>query len=100
MPVRGATLFFHPIPANEKRTTVRPAPFTPVSESNRHTALQRRQALDLKLTGKTAFVTGSTAGIGFAIAHALAREGAYVWVNGRTQARVDAAIASIKSDLP
>ncbi|MFZ1939089.1 MAG: SDR family NAD(P)-dependent oxidoreductase [Terracidiphilus sp.] len=56
--------------------------------------------MDLKLTGKTALVTGSTAGIGFAIAHALAREGAYVWVNGRTQARVDAAIASIKSDLP
>jgi NAD(P)-dependent dehydrogenase (short-subunit alcohol dehydrogenase family) len=56
--------------------------------------------LDLKLNGKTALVTGSTAGIGFAIARALAREGSHVWINGRTQARVDAAIASINSDIP
>ena len=55
--------------------------------------------MDLKLTSKTALVTGSTAGIGFAIARTLAREGAHVWINGRTQARVDAAIASIKSDI-
>ncbi|HEY6490632.1 MAG: SDR family oxidoreductase [Terracidiphilus sp.] len=56
--------------------------------------------MDLKLTGKTALVTGSTAGIGFAIARTLAREGAHVWVNGRTQQRVDAAIASIQAGLP
>jgi NAD(P)-dependent dehydrogenase (short-subunit alcohol dehydrogenase family) len=53
--------------------------------------------LDLKLTGKTALVTGSTAGIGFAIARSLASEGAHVYVNGRTQARVDAAMAAIRS---
>lgn len=56
--------------------------------------------MDLKLEGKTALVTGSTAGIGFAIAQGLAREGAKVWVNGRTQQRVDAAIESIRAEAP
>src|SRR5580693_7022654 len=54
--------------------------------------------MDLKLTGKTALVTGSTAGIGFAIARSLAKEGAHVYVNGRTQERVDTAIAAIRSN--
>ena len=53
--------------------------------------------MDRKLTGKIALVTGSTAGIGFAIAKSLACEGARVCVNGRTQERVDAAIAAIRS---
>lgn len=48
--------------------------------------------MDLQLDGKSALVTGSTAGIGLAIATALAREGAAVIVNGRTQERVDRAI--------
>jgi len=52
--------------------------------------------VDLKLTGKTALVTGSTAGIGFAIANSLASEGAHVFVNGRTQERVNAAMAAIR----
>jgi NAD(P)-dependent dehydrogenase (short-subunit alcohol dehydrogenase family) len=56
--------------------------------------------MDLKIKGRTALVTGSTAGIGFAIARALAREGAHVWINGRTQARVSSAIAAIKSEIP
>jgi NAD(P)-dependent dehydrogenase (short-subunit alcohol dehydrogenase family) len=51
--------------------------------------------VDLKPANKVALVTGSTAGIGFAIAKALAREGAHVYVNGRTQQRVDAAMAAI-----
>jgi NAD(P)-dependent dehydrogenase (short-subunit alcohol dehydrogenase family) len=46
-------------------------------------------ALDLKLDSKVALVTGSTAGIGFAIARSLADEGAHVYTNGRTQQRVD-----------
>lgn len=50
--------------------------------------------MDLQLKGKTALVTGSTAGIGLAIATALAREGVEVIVNGRTQRRVDQAIQS------
>ena len=52
--------------------------------------------MDLKLAGKVALVTGSTAGIGFAIARSLAGEGAQVYVNGRTQERVDRAIAAIR----
>jgi len=51
--------------------------------------------MELALTAKKALVTGSTAGIGFAIARALAREGAQVIVNGRTQERVDAAVREI-----
>jgi NAD(P)-dependent dehydrogenase (short-subunit alcohol dehydrogenase family) len=51
--------------------------------------------MDLKLTDKRALVTGSTAGIGLAIAASLAAEGAQVIVNGRTQERVDAAVAGI-----
>ena len=50
--------------------------------------------MDLQLAGKTALVTGSTAGIGLAIATALAKEGAITIVNGRTQARVDQAVKS------
>jgi NAD(P)-dependent dehydrogenase (short-subunit alcohol dehydrogenase family) len=53
--------------------------------------------VDLKLTDKVALVTGSTAGIGFAIARSLASEGAHVYLNGRTEERVDAAMAAIRS---
>jgi NAD(P)-dependent dehydrogenase (short-subunit alcohol dehydrogenase family) len=52
--------------------------------------------MDLGITGKTAFISGSTAGIGFAIAEGLAREGVHVIVNGRTQNRVDLAIKALK----
>jgi NAD(P)-dependent dehydrogenase (short-subunit alcohol dehydrogenase family) len=48
--------------------------------------------MDLQLSGKTALVTGSTAGIGLAIATALAHEGASVFVNGRTPERVSKAV--------
>jgi len=51
--------------------------------------------MDLGLKGKRALVTGSTAGIGFAVAKGLAREGAFVYVNGRTEARVQKAVAEI-----
>jgi hypothetical protein len=51
--------------------------------------------MDLKLAGKTALVTGSTAGIGFAIAAGMAQEGASVIINGRTQARVDEAVKKL-----
>lgn len=57
----------------------------------------REDSVNLKLTEKVALITGSTAGIGFAIARALATEGAHVYVNGRTQERVDAAVAAIRS---
>src|SRR5258708_29552108 len=56
--------------------------------------------MNLELDGKRALVTGSTAGIGYAIAEALAREGAHVIVNGRTEERVEQAIKSIRSSHP
>ncbi|MDW5377637.1 SDR family oxidoreductase [Halomonas sp. HP20-15] len=56
--------------------------------------------MQIDLTGKHAIVSGSTAGIGFAIARGLAQAGAEVTVTGRTQARVDAAIAAIKQAVP
>lgn len=51
--------------------------------------------MDLQLKNRLALVSGSTAGIGYAIAEALLREGARVIVNGRTQAAVDAAVAKL-----
>ncbi len=54
--------------------------------------------MDLKIKNKIALVTGSTAGIGFAIAKALANEGASVIVNGRTASRVDSAVETLKKE--
>ena len=56
--------------------------------------------MDLQLRGKLALVSGSTAGIGFGIARALAAEGARVIVNGRTTARVSEAIRQIREAHP
>src|ERR1700687_4991035 len=56
--------------------------------------------MKIDLKGKTALVTGSTSGIGHAIARGLASAGADVAVNGRTQAKVDAAVAAIASAVP
>jgi NAD(P)-dependent dehydrogenase (short-subunit alcohol dehydrogenase family) len=56
--------------------------------------------MDLKLGGKIALITGSTAGIGMAIAKSLATEGAHVYVNGRIQERVDATMMAIRSQVP
>jgi len=56
--------------------------------------------MNLQLEKKLALVSGSTAGIGFAIAKALAAEDARVIVNGRTDARVTEALASIRADIP
>jgi NAD(P)-dependent dehydrogenase (short-subunit alcohol dehydrogenase family) len=51
--------------------------------------------MNIDLSGKTALVTGSTAGIGYAIAKGLAASGAEVAINGRGQAKVDAAVAKL-----
>jgi NAD(P)-dependent dehydrogenase (short-subunit alcohol dehydrogenase family) len=56
--------------------------------------------MDLQLTNKVALVTGSTAGIGFAIGAGLAAEGAKVIINGRSETRVDEAIAMIRQKHP
>ena len=56
--------------------------------------------MDLEIKGKRAIVSGSTAGIGYAIASALAAEGASVVVNGRTAPRVDEAVRRIREAHP
>lgn len=53
--------------------------------------------MDLQLTGKTALVTGATAGIGLEIARTLATEGARVVITGRDRAKLDSAITAIKA---
>jgi NAD(P)-dependent dehydrogenase (short-subunit alcohol dehydrogenase family) len=56
--------------------------------------------MKIDLSGKTALVTGSTTGIGHAIARGLAAAGATVTVNGRTQAKVDTAVAALAKMVP
>lgn len=56
--------------------------------------------MDLQLRAKTAFVSGSTQGIGFAIARLLLIEGAKVIINGRTQERIDLAVEKLKQEIP
>ena len=56
--------------------------------------------MNLHLGNKLALVSGSTKGIGFAIALGLAREGARVIVNGRSQKSVDEALALLRKEHP
>ena len=56
--------------------------------------------MDLQLRDKHAFISGSTQGIGYAIATALAAEGAKVVLNGRDPTRTDAAVARLREEVP
>jgi len=56
--------------------------------------------MDLQLKGKTAFISGSTAGIGFCVARVFLQEGASVTINGRTDTSVTKAIEKLKADFP
>ncbi|MFK0402730.1 SDR family NAD(P)-dependent oxidoreductase [Microbacterium sp. NPDC090225] len=56
--------------------------------------------MDLRLAGKKAFVSGSTQGIGYAIAAALAAEGVQVTLNGRDAERLDSAVARLGAEHP
>lgn len=56
--------------------------------------------LNIDLNGKTAVITGSTVGIGLAIAKSLAQAGASVVVNGRTRSAVDRAVAAVLAHAP
>lgn len=56
--------------------------------------------MELGLEGKTALVTGSTKGIGKAIAWELAKEGANVIINGRNRQAVDDVVTEVKKQFP
>ncbi|MET1005028.1 MAG: SDR family NAD(P)-dependent oxidoreductase [Propionibacteriaceae bacterium] len=56
--------------------------------------------MDLQLVGKTAFVSGSTLGIGYAIAKGLLAEGASVVINGRDESRVNTAVERLRREVP
>jgi short-subunit dehydrogenase len=56
--------------------------------------------MDLHIGNRRALIIGSTAGIGFAIAHGLSAEGAQVTLTGRTQTAIDAALARLRSSVP
>jgi NAD(P)-dependent dehydrogenase (short-subunit alcohol dehydrogenase family) len=56
--------------------------------------------MDLQLNGKRAFVSGSTQGIGYAIARALLAEGASVVINGRDGRRLQDAVEQLRADVP
>jgi NAD(P)-dependent dehydrogenase (short-subunit alcohol dehydrogenase family) len=71
----------------------RPIPISPSSP-------METTDMNIDLSGKAALVTGSTSGIGHAIAKGLALSGANVVVNGRSQAKVDAAVAALASAAP
>ncbi len=57
-------------------------------------------AMRIDLTGRTAFVSGSTQGIGRAIAAGLARSGATTVINGRSERSVEEALRALRGDLP
>jgi NAD(P)-dependent dehydrogenase (short-subunit alcohol dehydrogenase family) len=56
--------------------------------------------VDLRIAGRRALVTGSSSGIGYAIAETLAHEGAQVILNGRSKKNLDAAVARLKKAVP
>jgi NAD(P)-dependent dehydrogenase (short-subunit alcohol dehydrogenase family) len=56
--------------------------------------------MDLQLNGKTAFISGSTQGIGLAIAKSLLKEGANVIINGRSESRIEEVIGGLKESFP
>lgn len=74
--------------------------FLPLADIDRGRWRRFRLTMNLQLENKLALVTGSTAGIGLAIASMLAGEGARVIVNGRTPLRVDEAIEKIRGAHP
>lgn len=56
--------------------------------------------MDLKLKGKTALITGSASGIGYAIALGLAKEGVKIYINGRSKEKLDKAAQTIREQIP
>jgi NAD(P)-dependent dehydrogenase (short-subunit alcohol dehydrogenase family) len=90
----GGTIF-----ATHRAVRVVKASGRPINQVMTRTAeLEMERPMDLQLTNRKALVTGSTAGIGFAIASLLAQEGASVVVNGRSERRVEDAVKHIQRE--
>src|ERR1700760_907330 len=79
---------------------LRPLSLVLTSPTYRSSPQMKEGVMNISLTGRSAVVTGSTAGIGRAIAEGLARAGASVVINGRSEDRVGAAVAEIKALFP
>src|SRR4051794_36338772 len=80
-----------------RRSLLRSLPHTLLVAAALFAFSQAGFALDLQLKGKTALITGSTAGIGYATAQVLLKEGADVIINSRRQESCDKAAASLKA---
>src|SRR5882724_8769291 len=92
-----------PVPEGEEEGSRTPSPpfaGAAPTRSLHHSKDRRVLSMNLKLADKTALVSGSSKGIGFAIAAGLAREGARVIVNGRTEGAVTEAKTKIQQALP
>ncbi|MCC3270863.1 SDR family oxidoreductase [Arthrobacter gengyunqii] len=61
---------------------------------------RKGSTMDLQLIGKTAFISGSTQGIGYAVATMLAREGVTVTLHGRDAAKLAAAVETLRREVP
>jgi len=72
----------------------------PVAPHSGALAKPKEYIMKIDLTGRKAVVTGSTAGIGRAIAEGLARAGASVVINGRTEERVATALRELRAEIP
>jgi len=75
-------------------------PWRSLEEAPTFVRIHGRMIMDLRLEGKRALVTGSTAGIGFAAVARLAEEGASVVVNGRSAERVEEAVRRVRERAP
>jgi NAD(P)-dependent dehydrogenase (short-subunit alcohol dehydrogenase family) len=72
-----------------------------LEKNSESTVINKRIGImDLKIKGRKALVTGSTDGIGFAIAKGFLKEGVKVYINGRHQAKLDEAVAKLKEAVP
>src|SRR6476661_7750821 len=69
-------------------------------QHQQHQLIKTKIKMDLKLKDKTVFISGSTAGIGFATAQRFLAEGAEVTINGRTKQGVENAVAQLKTLMP
>src|SRR5207247_7148586 len=87
---------FLQLPMFDRRKTIKLVAFRYGTESHQASAKETNN-MDLQIQGKRALVTGSSAGIGEAIAKTLAQEGAFVVVHGRRETEVFRVVQEIET---